>query len=251
MPERLKIFPSEYSPEISSEWEKMAKNAIRLLLRTVTQEIVVEGKNNIPEDIGRASYVVAVNHLGWAEAVVLLDIFPTWIHWMTKSGNFDHKLLGPVFRILGFFPVRRGKVDRKALGIASSLLEKGRILGMAPEGTRGRGDKFGRLKKAKHGTIFIAHQARVPIIPTAVWGTEALFPLIEEKGLKLEDLTEFKRPEVFVRIGQPFTQHLDVEPKKLNKKKLEALTTDLMLEIRNMLPEEYWGVYAEIERQPV
>lgn len=247
MSERLKPFPTEYSAEISPEWEWMAKRFIRQGLKMLTQEIVVEGRNNIPEDISQSPYIVAVNHLGWGEAVVLLDTFPIWIHWMTKSENFDSKLLGPLFRILGFFPVRRGQVDRKALETASSLLNKGRILGMAPEGTRGRGDEFGHLKKAKHGTILIANKADIPIIPTAVWGTEELLPLIEE-GIEPEDILQFKRPLVFVKIGEMFNQHRNVE---LDKRKLEVLTTNLMLEIRDMLPPEYHGYYAGAKRQSI
>lgn len=251
MSERLKPFPTRYSPDISPEWEKMARTAIEAFIRVATQGVETEGKENIPKDIESAPYIVAVNHLGWAEAIVLLNVFPTWIHWMSKSGNFDHKLLGPIFRLSGAFPVRRGEVDRRALQTAIELLEKKRILGMAPEGTRGRGEKLGKLKKAKHGTTYIASLAHIPIITTAVWGPEKLLPLIEEKGLKLEDLSEFKRPKIFVRIGQLFKQHLEVEFEKLDKVKLEKLTTNLMLEIRGMLPPEYHGYYAGIERQPL
>lgn len=246
MSERLKPFPIGYSPEVSPEWEWMAKRFIRGFLNTATKEIVVKGK--LPEDITQAPYIVVVNHLAWAEAIVLLDIFPVWIHWMTKSENFDHKLLGPVFRLSGLFPVRRGKVDRRALQTARDLLEEKRILGMAPEGTRGRGDEFGKLKKAKLGTILIATQTHAPIIPTAVWGTEKLWPLIEEAGLKLEDLTGFQRPEVFVRIGKLFTQHLE-ESMMSDKDRLERLTTNLMLKIRDLLPEKFHGFYAGVEPQ--
>lgn len=251
MSERLKPFPAGYSPEVSSEWEMMAKRMIKIFLRAATKKIEVKGKENIPGDITNAPYIVAVDHLGWAETVVLLDVFPTWIHWMTKKENFDHQLLGSIFRILGFFPVRRGEIDRQSLQIAEELLKKRRILGMAPEGTRGRGKEFGKLKEAKHGTVFIAIEAGVPIIPTAVWGTEDLLPLIEEKGLKLKDLAGFRPPEIFVRIGKPFTQHLGVEAKVAKKERLERLTTNLMIEIRNMLPPRYHGFYAGIEKQPL
>ncbi len=251
MPERLKPFPAGYSPEVSPEWEAMAKRINRTFLRAVTRKIDIKGKENIPKDIKTSSYIIAVNHLGWAEALFLLDVFPKWIHWMSKQESFDHKLLGPIFRLLGFFPVRRGELDRRALQTAADLLGKERILGMAPEGTRGRGKEFGKLKEAKHGTIFVAFKTGAPIIPTAVWGTEELLPLIEENGLKLKDLTGFKPPEVHVRIGKPFAQHFEVDPGKVTRKQLKALTTNLMLEIRDLLPSKYHGFYAEAEKQPL
>lgn len=251
MVERYRPFPASYSPELSPQWEEAARVMVDIFLKATTQSINVEGKENIPKKEDYSSYIVAMNHLGWAEAIVLLDVFPSWIHWMSKIENFENKLLSPVVRLLGFFPVRRGVVDRQSLQIALNLLEKGRILGMAPEGTRGRGEEFGKLKKAKLGTVFIASQAKVPIIPTAVLGTEELFPLIEEKGLKIEDLARFKKPEVFVRIGRPFTQHLEVKDENLNKERFEKLTTNLMIEIRDMLSIKYHGFYAGRERELV
>lgn len=247
MGERLKVFPKSYSPEISPEWEATAKTVIELFLKATTRRIYIKGNENMPN----LPYIVAVNHMGWTEVIVLLNIFPYWIHWMSKQENFENKILRPFCSILGMFPIRRGQIDRQSLQTAIDLLGKGRILGMAPEGTRGRGEEAGKLKRAKHGTIFIANHTSVPILPIGVWGTEELFPLIEMKGLKIEDLTNFKRLDVFVNIGKPFTQHLDIPSETLNKETLDKLTTNLMLEIRDLLPIKYHGSYAGMEKQSI
>lgn len=228
---------------IPKEREAVARTLIDLFLRALVSEIQMAGRENIPQD-NSSAYIVAMNHLGWVEGLVLLKVFPRWIHWMAKEESFNSQILGPFFRFLTFFPVRRGEVDRQALRTAFDLLGANEILGMAPEGTRGREEEFGVLKKAKEGVIYIAHQSRVPIIPVAVWGTETIFPLIEENGLKIEELVNFRRPEVSVNIGEPFTDHLEQDGRPLGREERQGLTTGLMLRIRDLLPEKYHGFYA-------
>jgi len=259
MSERLKYFPNEADAKKSFVLEhaplrKPSEAAFEVFSRIFTGGIEVQGRENIPDDFAKAPYIVTANHMGWAEAPILQKVLSQrCIHWMTKRGNFDNPLFGLILHNLGHFPVNRGKVDRVAFGTALYLLKKGKILGMLPEGTRGRGGKLGKLKEARTGTALLAVVARAPIITTAVWGSERLLPLIEKVGIRPQDLKELRtvRPEVHVRIGKLFTQHREQELADLDKEKLEKLTTNLMLEIRDMLPREYHGYYAGMEPQPL
>lgn len=259
MPERWRPTATEvfdkysFLRQVSPEWEKKARIAIDIFLKLAARGLEVEGEENIPQSSWQ-TYIVSHNHLGWVEVPVLLKVFPRWIYWMSKAENFGHKLLGPILQRCAFFPVKRGMVDRQALRTASGLLDIGEVVGMAPEGTRGRKEEFGQLKRAKNGTILLAMKAGVPIIPVAVWGPEKLLPLIEERGVKLQDFVNLmsNRPQIFVRIGRPFTQHLQEEFKGVvRKEQLTLLTTNLMVEIRDMLPVQYHGFYAHMEKLPL
>jgi len=226
----------------------LARNAVDFLLDRVTAEIVVNGRENIPEDIDQQGYVLASNHNGWVEALVWSRVFPVQIHWMTKEENFAYFPFNLLLNSFGFFPVKRGEVDINARRTAIRLLSEGKMVGMMPEGTRGRGEEVGKLKPAKRGTIGLAVQAGVEIIPVAVWGTEKIFPLLDEKGLTVGEIVNFKPPVIAVGIGPVFRQHLEVSGAG-SKEIQRALTTNLMLEIKNMLPPEYHGHYAEVNRQ--
>jgi 1-acyl-sn-glycerol-3-phosphate acyltransferase len=208
----------------------------------VTSEVVVVGRENIPEDFSKRAYIVAVNHLGWAEAPILINTFPSWIYWMTKDTTFDFPILGRILRYMGFFPVTRGEVDREAIKTALNILQNGKKLGIAPEGTRGRQGVNEGLKPARRGIMMFATRADVPVIPTAVWGTENLLPLIDE-GISWDELRHFKRPKIGVRIGKVFDLHLKTDPYLVSRQEQEELTERLMQEISRLLPEKYRGVY--------
>lgn len=242
MNERLGVeSPLKYS-EISLGREKKARALLNYFLRMATSEVIVDGRENIPVDINKRGYIVAVNHLGWAEVPVLINTFPAWIYWMTKDKTFTSPVLGPILRYMSFFPVTRGEVDRGAINTALSILQNGKVLGIAPEGTRGRQGVNEGLKQAKRGIMMFATKANVPVIPTAVWGTENLFPLLDE-GISWNDIKHFRKPKIGVRIGKVFDLHLKTSSLLVSKQEQEELTKQLMQKICHLLPEKYRGVY--------
>lgn len=260
MKERLRGFTIKTAPEanflqlVTPEWEKIARRVIDIFFRVTLSAFEVEGKENIPKDFWRTPHIIAHNHLGWAEVPALLKVFPRWIYWMTKAENFENGLLAPILRRCAFFPVRRGEVDRRALRTAERLLDHAEIVGMAPEGTRGRGENLAGLKEAKNGTIRLAIKAQAPIIPVAVWGPEKILPLVEEEGFNFPELRKLwrEKPKIWVRIAKPFTQHLEKDFEgKIRSRELTPFTTNLMLKIRDMLPPNYHGFYAHVERLPL
>lgn len=74
---------------------------------------------------------------------------------------------------LGAFPVRRGEADADALETARTVLEQGGLLALFPEGTRVRDPD--ELGDPKRGAGRLALEARAPMVPAAIEGTENLF----------------------------------------------------------------------------
>jgi len=102
---------------------------------------------------------------------------------------------GPVSRwfssSIGAFPVQRDQLDRVALESARELLQRGEILLVFPEGTRGSGPTVGDVH---NGCSYLATMTGAPVIPIGVAGTEAAMP----PGAKLP------RPRrVVVTVGEP------------------------------------------------
>ena len=75
----------------------------------------------------------------------------------------------------GAFPVRRGQADLEAIETATQLCREGHIVVMFPEGTR---RKKGLRKKyearAHTGAARIALDAKVPLVPVGIVGTDRL-----------------------------------------------------------------------------
>ncbi|MFH1602124.1 MAG: lysophospholipid acyltransferase family protein [Candidatus Shapirobacteria bacterium] len=209
--------------------------------------INVEGRENLSLS---PPYIVAFNHMGWAEAIALYSYFPEPISFFSKKENFEILGLGWLMRKMKSIPVRRGAVDRKAIKEAITLLESGGVLGIAPEGTRGRGQERTSLKPGKKGIFYIATRVQVPVVPVAVWGgTEDIFPLIDESEADFSQrLLYLKRGLVEMRIGQPFVFHLG-EGRRIDAHDLAMWTEGLMIEIGKMLPQEYHGYYADLIRE--
>jgi 1-acyl-sn-glycerol-3-phosphate acyltransferase len=98
--------------------------------------------------------------------------------------------------------VDRGRPDREALRRAVAVLDRGEVLGMFPEGTRGAGE----LESVQHGIAYVALRCPgVPIVPVACLGTERAMP----KGAKLPRW----RSRVDIVFGEPFAVSAPANPR--------------------------------------
>lgn len=131
--------------------------------------------------------------------------------------------------------IRRGASDRAALRYGLDALEKGWIVGIAPEGGR---SKDGRMREAKPGPAFLALHAGVPILPVGVTGTNQV-----SGGLR-----RLRRVPVSVTFGPPF----ELPPQTASSQKAHLLdcSTEIMCRIAALVPPDQRGVYANHPRLP-
>jgi len=209
-------------------FHRFAKLILRGLLAILLDYEVV-GLENVPR---KGSLIVAINHMNFLDPVLATVFFPRDIVSMAKAELFGSPLVGLVFRLYGAFPVRRGEIDRTALGKAMAALEEKKALLMAPEGTRG-GDW--RLIKARDGVAYVALKASVPIIPMAISGSERFW----------KQLARLRRTKTKVVVGQPFV--LAPRESKATREQLSEMTTEAMYRLAALLPPEYRGVYSDLE----
>ena len=200
--------------------------AIAIVVAKVTTRAVVIGADNIPSS---PPYLLVTNHLSAFDIPLLSSVFPHPIRAMAAIEHRSNPLFAPILGASGAIWVRRGEVDRHALRESLAVLERGEVLGLAPEGTRA-GESHA-LQEGKAGAAYVATRADVPIIPVGIAGTEKI----------KRDLLRLRRPRVQITIGEPF--HLP-ESGHVRSEKLRTYTDMIMRHIAELLPEAYRGVYA-------
>jgi 1-acyl-sn-glycerol-3-phosphate acyltransferase len=182
----------------------------------------VSGLEHLPPD---GPVVIACNHVTNFDVFPMQFSLPRPIFFMAKAELFKFPLMDIALRNLGAFPVYRGEKDAWAMQHARRVLEKGRTLGMFPEGTRNKGKGLG---VAKTGTARMAIENNCPIVPMIVIGTDGFF-----KGFP-------RRANVTVKLLPPLHPFSGETPL--------SLTDRLMFSMAAVLPEDMRGVYAEIPK---
>lgn len=182
-------------------------------------DLHVEGTENFPSD---GPVIVAANHVTNFDVFPMQLALPRPIFFMGKAELFKFPLMDILFRHLGAFPVYRGEKDQWALRHAARVLAHGQVLGMFPEGTRSKGRG---LNVAKTGTARLAIDAKCPIVPMAVIGSDRFFKHFP------------RRTRVTVKLLPPLLPQPDETPL--------ALTDRLMFSLAAALPEDMRGVYRQ------
>ena len=124
-------------------------------------------------------YVLAAGHVSNFDPWALgLAIWPRrFLRFMAKSELFWFPL-SPLLSAGGAFKVYRGTSDREAIETAVELARAGHVIAMFPEGTRRRKGLRKRYEAQAHtGAARIALEARVPLLPAGIKGTDGLVRL--------------------------------------------------------------------------
>lgn len=212
-------------------FQEIYQAAARILIKIIlffVGSLKITGKENIPL---QGPYIITTNHLSKIDAALVLISFPRQrIRVFAADKWRSNPLFGPLLTLSGAIWVKRGEVDRKALGDAMAALKSGQVLGMAPEGTRSR---MRVLQKARQGPAYIASRSTVPIIPVGLVNTDCF----------QDNILHLKRSHFQVNIGKPFTlPELGHRPKSSD---LDAYTELIMAHIAVLLPERYLGYYSD------
>lgn len=204
----------------------VARRLARCLVRLAAR-LEVEGMENFPE---RGPYIIVTNHLGDADAILGMALFPHLPDALAKIELYDELgLLGKMMHLFGVIWVRRGQPDRRALKVALECLRLGRVVAIAPEG---RYSLIGGLEEGSGGAAFLALKSGVPLVPVVFIGSE--------NENVYDHLRRFRRVPLRVRIGKPF--YLQAEEKRLSVA-VDHATRQIMLTLATLLPEEKRGVY--------
>lgn len=192
----------------------------------------VIGQKNVPSS-GEPALVV-ISHISRLDTpfVMLaggrLDVTP-----MVAREYKNTFFIGWILNLLEVVWITRGAYDFEAFREAKAYLNKGWIVGLAPEGTRSRDNK---LHEGKPGSALLAYKMGVPLVPAAVTGTDQM----SRAFLRL------RKMKVCVEFGKPF--RLPEREGTENKVWLKTATDEIMCHIAALLPPERRGFYADYPR---
>jgi 1-acyl-sn-glycerol-3-phosphate acyltransferase len=178
--------------------------------------------------------LIVANHVNFLDVPIFYThLIPRSVTGFAKIETWNNPALGLFFTIGGAIPIRRGAVDRTAIGQARDALRAGRILAIAPEGTRS-GD--GRLQKARTGISVLALESGAPVIPVAYYGGEKF----------RANIVRLARTDFFFKVGAPF--RVRMESGRLTRDVRERITTEIMYRLAVLLPQQYRGYYSDLSK---
>ena len=208
------------------------RTLIRLIFNLIAR-VDVSGYEHLPT---QGNFVIATNHLGIVDAPLAFYALDRWDLFVLVGEKWKKKLF---FRWLGkyfnFIFIDRFNPDIKALRTVMALMDEGKNLVIAPEGTRSR---TGALIEGKPGVSYLATRLGQPIVPVAIAGTE-------DKVI-FGNLKRLRRSHIVLKAGPAFT--LPPLPRKNRDAVLKQYTDEIMCRIAALLPEKHRGVYKDHPR---
>jgi 1-acyl-sn-glycerol-3-phosphate acyltransferase len=200
----------------------------------------ITGGEHIPPTGGA---ILASNHLSIVDSIFLPLMvsrpvtFAAKSEYFTKTGLLD-RAAGTYLRATGQLPVDRAgaRAAQDMLDSALGLLRDGALFGIYPEGTR---SPDGRLYRGRAGVGWLALNARVPVIPVAMVGTDRVLP----PGHRMPRFRKIR-----IRIGKPLT--FDAH-ERTGARERRAVTDEVMKAIQALSGQEYVHMYASVRKDEI
>lgn len=189
------------------------------VFRAQRWDVRTTGTEHVPRTGGA---IIATNHVGYLDFTfvgygVRQAPGKRLVRFAAKKETFDHPVSGPLMRAMRHIPVDRSGAAAATIDHAVGLLRDGELVGMFPESTISQ--SFVPLP-GKKGTVRMAQQAGVPIVPGAVWGSQRLFTKGRPRALGTRNVV------ITVDFGAPLHPAADDDPGEV--------TDELMDRIRAM-----------------
>ncbi|MFD1149887.1 lysophospholipid acyltransferase family protein [Saccharothrix hoggarensis] len=200
--------------------------AAKLMFRVLDLRITVEGAEHVPTTGGA---VLASNHVSYLDFIFAgygAQPARRLVRFMAKHEVFRHRVSGPLMRGMRHIPVDRA-AGQASYQQALDALRAGEVVGIFPEATISRSFT---VKEVKSGAVRLAAEAGVPLLPTAVWGTQRLWT----KG-RPKSLTQRHVPVTIV-IGEPMEPTTDAALRE----RMQALLDDAQARYPESGEGQWW-----------
>ena len=201
---------------------------------------IVEGAGNVPR---KGAAILAANHLSFADWLFMPLAVDRRITFVAKSDYFTGEGIKGwaqrrFFAGTGQVPIDRsgGRASEGALRAGLKVLNRGDLFGIFPEGTRSHD---GRLYKGRTGVARMALEARVPVVPTAVVGTDVIAPPGRLLSKVISPTVKFGKPLDFSRY----------EEMSEDRFILRSVTDEIMYAIMELSGQEYVDMYAPTAKE--
>jgi 1-acyl-sn-glycerol-3-phosphate acyltransferase len=204
----------------------------------------VEGLEHVP---ATGPAILASNHLSFSDSFFLPAVLDRKVTFIAKAEYFTApgvkgKLTAAFFKGAGQLPVDRSGArgaGEAAIRSGLSVLERGELFGIYPEGTR---SPDGRLYRGKPGGLSrVALRSGAPVIPVAMIDTEKIQPPGQVRP-------KLMRPGI--RIGKPldFSRYQGMGNDRFIQR---SITDEVMYEIWKLSGQEYVDIYATAAKRQI
>ena len=153
--------------------------------------------------------LIVGNHKHLYDQCMTIVVSRRFIKYMAKKEYFDSWKTRWFFKSVGCIPVNRSIKDNNATSLALEHLNNGGAIGLFPEGTRNKTDKF--LLDFKFGTVSMASKTGATIIPFGITGDY-----------------KFRSKNLTIRYGKPF---------KVGSMDLEEANKKLYNEVKKLMEQ--------------
>ncbi|WP_327639834.1 1-acyl-sn-glycerol-3-phosphate acyltransferase [Kribbella sp. NBC_00482] len=204
-----------------------AKTAFRVLDLKIRRT----GTEHVPRTGGA---LIAINHVSYVDFILGgYGALPArrLVRFMAKEVLFRNRYSGPLMRGMHHIPVDR-EAGAASYQQALEHLAAGELVGVFPEATISRSFE---LKEFKSGTVRMAAEAGVPVLPMILWGTQRMFTKDHPR-----DFTRH-RP-ISISIGAPITVTRDDDPVEATAH-LRSTMSGMLDETIRAYPEQPAGAW--------
>lgn len=200
----------------------------------------VEGAENIP---ATGPVILVGNHLSVIDSFFMPIMIDRRVYFLAKSDYFTGKgvkgwLVKTFMLSVGQLPIDRsgGKASEASLNTGLSVLARGEVLGIYPEGTR---SPDARLFRGRTGVARLVLESGATVVPIVMIDTEKAMPI----GAKFPKI---RRIGTVVGAPLDFSRFAGMSADRFV---LRSVTDEIMLEIQKLSGQEYADVYATSVRQ--
>jgi 1-acyl-sn-glycerol-3-phosphate acyltransferase len=185
-------------------------------------------------------WLLVCNHISHFDPPFLTVAALRKIDWMATRELYAPGLVSAWMHAVDTFPVDREKVDRAAVREAVARLQRGRVVGIFPEG--GIRDGAGSVLEGaplKGGLAGLAQLGRAPVVPCVLVGSDQLYT--HRNWLRL------RHARAFVAFGEPM--HFTGEGKAA-REDFEAQIAAAMRALFAELKERFQITAADLPQPP-
>jgi 1-acyl-sn-glycerol-3-phosphate acyltransferase len=152
-----------------------------------------EGVENVPD----GPVILASNHGSYWDHFLIGIFLKRPLNFMTAAEFFGSRIGGEIMRRMGGFPVKRGARDSDALATAATVLARGGVVVIYPEGG------------VRHAEI--SDKPRSGVGAVALHNGATVVPLAIHPSAKLHKYGFLRFPQVTLRFGQPMPHEREAD----------------------------------------
>lgn len=212
----------------------LATSVVNTTIKQITRIICKVDANELKHIPKQGPLILATNHINFLDVpVVYTHLVPRPVTGFAKAETWDNPFLKPLFDLWEAIPIQRGEADLFAIRCSLDALNSGKIVAIAPEGTRSGN---GQLQQGHAGIVTIALRSSAPILPLVFFGNEHF----------KENFRQFRRTDFQIRVGKPF--HITLNGEKNSHDLRNRITDEIMYQLAVLLPQKYRGVYHDLRQ---